>query len=1025
MKIFIFILIIFFHSISCAEEIIGNIGINFDLPINRDKGIEITYAHYLSPAYLAGLKEGDLIETINNVNIKKSNLSDENILKEFNGKVNTSINLKILRDQKKQLEFKITRSDLSNLYAAHENLIKLNQSEENKKNNSDIIDLNDYFKSISIIKESLVFLKKYKKTIEETNINSKNLAIISIDISSLEYELGWYYAWVNNPVKKNNLNISSYKNISEVYNNYPELFIDKENWYGDNLDLYLGSSLDYIDALILTQKNNTEESLLLLKELEQIVDKKIKENHKYKNYYLKLKAEIFHSYSMVYSYSELEPKKKKKLWIENLLKAEKILIKLNQKDSYYSYILDFNRLQLGQVYQWGRNPDFKKSIYYLEKVNDPELKFTALYEMGIIYIENLNKLEKGIAYLKQAKSVFLLNISKLPQNVQRETIDQNIQIFDSAVYYYIINDKKSLALELFEKNRINLNKNFFSKKINISKEINLFQIRKNLNEHHTIIRLMALNEANQLFTEKNEIRALEAFSINSNIVSSVDLEPNLSDLIFEISKKINIDLFDKINDATSKKVKLGYYYGSQELILTEEQIEAYEIYNTNNYKLRNIKNYYKVFAISPGGSYGFNNPIKNLDQAKKIALEYCNQYVPPGGTKCKIYSINEKLIDDTKQYEIKNYTELTRDEKLFKIIKYYRYLISKPIKTDFEIKDQKYLSKMFYSLILSPILDKTPYLKNEKRKLTIIPDSIFYLLPFETLIDENDNYLVENYNIYYANNLQSFNNIKQSNTANNNSLIAFGGAEYNKKNQSIKSININQIFNKTDLAQINNDVQKNINNNSTIRGDYKKLGIQNWQNLPGTLEEINKISLHMTNSKIISGKNVSEKTIKHLSESGDLSKFNIIHFATHGFLHSDIPELSALVLSQTQQSNEDNYLNIKEISNLNINADLVVLSACNTGVGTLYHGGGVINISNAFFSAGTKALIMSLWYLADNTTSLFMDELYKKISSNKYSYVGALNEVKRDFIKGKHGSQYQDPFFWSSLVYYGLDQTFN
>ena len=161
-------------------------------------------------------------------------------------------------------------------------------------------------------------------------------------------------------------------------------------------------------------------------------------------------------------------------------------------------------------------------------------------------------------------------------------------------------------------------------------------------------------------------------------------------------------------------------------------------------------------------------------------------------------------------------------------------------------------------------------------KLTIIPDSIFYLLPFETLIDENDNYLVENYNIYYANNLQSFNNIKQSNTANNNSLIAFGGAEYNKKNQSIKSININQIFNKTDLAQINNDVQKNINNNSTIRGDYKKLGIQNWQNLPGTLEEINKISLHMTNSKIISGKNVSEKTIKHLSESGDLSKFNII-----------------------------------------------------------------------------------------------------------------------------------------------------
>ena len=84
-----------------------------------------------------------------------------------------------------------------------------------------------------------------------------------------------------------------------------------------------------------------------------------------------------------------------------------------------------------------------------------------------------------------------------------------------------------------------------------------------------------------------------------------------------------------------------------------------------------------------------------------------------------------------------------------------------------------------------------------------------------------------------------------------------------------------------------------------------------------------------------------------------------------------------------------------------------------------------MNVANSFFNAGTKALMMSLWYLADNSTSLFMEEVYKKITQDNYSYATALNTVKREFISGVYGEDYADTFFWAPIVYYGLDQTFN
>ena len=123
-----------------------------------------------------------------------------------------------------------------------------------------------------------------------------------------------------------------------------------------------------------------------------------------------------------------------------------------------------------------------------------------------------------------------------------------------------------------------------------------------------------------------------------------------------------------------------------------------------------------------------------------------------------------------------------------------------------------------------------------------------------------------------------------------------------------------------------------------------------WENLPGSLNEVVDIGKVVSGSIIVTGKDVSENHIKHLSRLGALAKYKTIHFATHGLAIQDAPELSALVLSQFSEEvkGEDGYLKVDEIQHLNIKSNLVNLSACETGLGEIYGGEGVVGLAPGF-----------------------------------------------------------------------------
>jgi CHAT domain-containing protein len=142
-----------------------------------------------------------------------------------------------------------------------------------------------------------------------------------------------------------------------------------------------------------------------------------------------------------------------------------------------------------------------------------------------------------------------------------------------------------------------------------------------------------------------------------------------------------------------------------------------------------------------------------------------------------------------------------------------------------------------------------------------------------------------------------------------------------------------------------------------------------------------------------------------------------VHVATHGFINSENPKLSNLAFSQPQDNTakEDGILFSGETYNLDLNADLLVLSACQTGVGKLVKGEGLMALTRGFLYSGARNIIASLWKVYDQHTSLLMVEMYRQIAAGK-SYSAALREAKLKMIANPETA---GPQSWAGFVLIG------
>jgi CHAT domain-containing protein len=157
---------------------------------------------------------------------------------------------------------------------------------------------------------------------------------------------------------------------------------------------------------------------------------------------------------------------------------------------------------------------------------------------------------------------------------------------------------------------------------------------------------------------------------------------------------------------------------------------------------------------------------------------------------------------------------------------------------------------------------------------------------------------------------------------------------------------------------------------------------------------------------------------KATASSPELSQYRIIHFATHGLLNSEHPELSGIVLSLVDEKGEaqDGFLRLNDIFNLNLPADLVVLSACQTGLGKDIKGEGLVGLTRGFMYAGAPRVVVSLWSVNDQATAELMKLFYQGMLKNGLRPVAALRAAQMEMWKE---ARWRAPYFWAAFVLQG------
>ena len=299
-------------------------------------------------------------------------------------------------------------------------------------------------------------------------------------------------------------------------------------------------------------------------------------------------------------------------------------------------------------------------------------------------------------------------------------------------------------------------------------------------------------------------------------------------------------------------------------------------------------------------------------------------------------------------------------------------------------------SNRLFKELLKPIEEVLP---ESIEHLIIVPDGFLYFLPFEALLTDSENmFVVEKFIISYAPSCSSLLFLKEKGVRMEHakSLLAIGNPRY-------------------DLERISNSDHKT--SSLILKEIYNNQGCD-FSPIPNSRKEINNIAKLFPKHKrdIYLGDHAREEVIKRTS----LEDYQIIHFACHSLLDERFPFRSALVLTIDGESEEDGFLLVREIYNLRLSADMIVLSACQTGRGRLENVEGVLGLPRIFFYCGARSVVSSLWRINDKSTTQFMSHFYKYLSEGN-SISQALRLAKIKMINSK----YSHPFFWASFVLYG------
>lgn len=344
------------------------------------------------------------------------------------------------------------------------------------------------------------------------------------------------------------------------------------------------------------------------------------------------------------------------------------------------------------------------------------------------------------------------------------------------------------------------------------------------------------------------------------------------------------------------------------------------------------------------------------------------------------YHVEQTKIDSTFTQNLALFRKTTSD---------YTYITQNPQKAW-----EEYTSSATY-LYDKLFPEKVRELLKGKNHIYIIPDGELNTISFEALLKEKPKtkerdykklaYLINDFDISYAYSATLLFKTKDFRTPTKEKLLTYGGfaPEYDK----------NLLAKAEELENF-----RNFRSNPTALTNNKS--------------EINSIAKLFNGDEYFSLQ-ANEKNFKE-----NAGKYKILHLAMHALTDDEDPLYSKFLFTNTKNdSTEDNYLNAYELYNMELNADLAVLSACNTGYGKIERGEGAMSLARAFKYAGCPSVVMSLWQADDEATSTLMVDFFKNLKQSNTKSV-SLRDAKLNYLKQADNIT-SHPYFWSNFVVLG------
>ncbi|MFK7908483.1 MAG: CHAT domain-containing protein, partial [Chitinophagales bacterium] len=474
------------------------------------------------------------------------------------------------------------------------------------------------------------------------------------------------------------------------------------------------------------------------------------------------------------------------------------------------------------------------------------------------------------------------------------------------------------------------------------------------------------------FSEKSK-NSLLLESIKANEGKSVVGVP---DSLLQKEKDLNIDIafygktLQKAQDQKEEaKIKLYQKYLSQSRLQLVDLREALE------------RDFPKFHALKYRGETTSIAALQSKLLGKQSAfVEY---FV--GDSSTFAFVITQSSTD---LLRLKNPSILQKEAVNFREVLLNPKAFQQDAKTAFA--DYQNKASILYQSVLQPVLSS---LSNDIQRLILVPDGFLNAIPLEALTKTSETtagfdfaklpYVLYDYSIQYAYSADLLlqNQTRQSQISSNAECLAFAPSYQKGEVAAAQKGSLQQLRNTTG-------------------------------NLEGTVREIQAIA-QFFNGQFDFGKTATERQFKQFAP-----QFGILHLAMHGVPDFDNANFNHLQFSNLETDTlEDNLLHHYEIANMDLQAQLVVLSACETGVGKYEKGEGVYSLARSFMYAGVPSVVMSLWKVSDESTSELMPYFYESLHNGESKEM-ALQDAKIRFLE-EANLEYRHPFYWSAFVMMG------